>query len=367
MSALFSPIRLGDLELSNRIVVAPMCQYSADDGCANDWHTTHLGMLANSGAGLVVIEATHVDRAARITHGCVGLYSDANEAALARVIAHCKRIGTAKFAVQLAHSGRKGSSQRPWEGGKGLHQNGGLDQPWPTIGPSAITFGEGWAVPREMEKADFERVTEQFVEAAKRAVRLGFDAAEMHIAHGYLLHSIASPISNKRSDGYSAGRQAGWRFIAEIAEAIRAAVPKGFPVGARITGSDWADGGMTPDDCVALATMLREAGLDYIDVSSGGVAAGIHNPTHPGYNVPMAERVKREAGIASRAVGLIADPAHAEEIIASGKADQVALGRAFLDNPHWGWMAAEALGADVARPPQYLRVGRKMWAKPGKA
>lgn len=366
MSALFSPIRLGHLELANRIVVAPMCQYSADDGCASDWHLTHLGMLANSGAGLVVIEATHVDRPARITHGCMGLYNEANEAALARVITHCKRIGTAKFGVQLAHAGRKASSQRPWEGGKGLTAND-VDQPWPTMGPSALSFGDGWPTPREMTVKDFETVTAQFVAAAERAVRVGFDAAELHIAHGYLMHSIVSPISNRRTDAYGVSRQAGWRFVAETAAAVRASVPKGFALGARITGSDWADGGLTPDDAVALAKMLREAGLDYIDVSSGGVAVGIHNPVGAGYNVPMAERVKKEAGIATRAVGLITDPEQAEVIVASGKADMVAIGRGFLDNPHWGWMAAEKLGADVTRPPQYARVAPKLWARPAKA
>jgi 2,4-dienoyl-CoA reductase-like NADH-dependent reductase (Old Yellow Enzyme family) len=362
-SALFSPIRLADLELPNRIVVAPMCQYSADDGCANDWHMTHLGMLANSGAALVVVEATHVDRAARITHGCLGIYSDANEAALTRVIAHCHRIGTAKFAVQLAHAGRKASSQRPWEGGKGLRLNGG-DQAWQTIGPSALAFGDEWPAPREMTPEDFERVSQQFVDAAKRAVRIGFDAVELHVAHGYLLHSIASPISNKRTDQYGAGRQAGWRYIFGIGEAVRAVLPKGMPLGARITGSDWAEGGLTPDDAVAFAKGLRDAGLDYIDVSSGGAADGIRNPTTAGYNVPMAERVRREAGIASRAVGLINDPAHAEDIVRSGKGDQVALARGFLDNPHWGWAAAEALGAEVVRPNQYLRVAPKLWARP---
>jgi 2,4-dienoyl-CoA reductase-like NADH-dependent reductase (Old Yellow Enzyme family) len=362
-SALFSPYRLADLELPNRIVVAPMCQYSADDGCANDWHMTHLGMLANSGAGLVIVEATHVTRPGRITHGCMGLYTDANEAALARVVAHCKHIGTARIGVQLAHAGRKASSQRPWEGGKGL-KPGDPDEPWETMGPSPIPFGADWPAPREMVRRDFELAAVAFVEAARRAVRIGFDAIELHMAHGYLLHSIASPISNRRSDEFGPGRQAGWRYLVELVEAVRAAVPRGLPLGARMTGSDWTEGGLTPDDAVAFARVLREAGIDYVDISSGGVTGDTRNPTSPGYNVPVAERVRREVGIPTRTVGLIATPAQAEAVVAEGKADMVALGRAFLDNPHWGWAAARDLGAEAARPRQYLRVGPKLWAVP---
>lgn len=359
-SALFSPLKLADLELANRIVVAPMCQYSADDGCANDWHLGHLGMLANSGAALLVVEATHVERPGRITHGCLGLYNDANEAALARVVAHCRRIGSAKVGVQLAHSGRKGSSQRPWEGGRGLKRNGG-DEPWETMAPSPVAFGADWPPPREMTAEDFARVRGRFLDAAKRALRIGFDAIELHMAHGYLIHSIASPISNKRNDEYGPGRQSGWRFIFELAEAVRAIVPRGVPLGARITGSDWTEGGLTPDDAVAFARGLKDAGLDYVDISSGGVTAETRTPTTPGYNVAIAERVRKEAGIATRTVGLITTPRQAEEVIASGKADMVAFGRAFLDNPHWAWAAARELGAEVPRPVQYARVAPKFW------
>jgi NADPH2 dehydrogenase len=360
-SALFSPIKLAGLELPNRIVVAPMCQYSSDDGCANDWHLTHLGMLANCGAGLVIVEATHVERPGRITHGCLGLYTDANEAALARVIAHCKRIGLSKFGIQLAHAGRKASSQRPWEGGKGLKVNGG-DQPWETMGSSAIPFGADWPTPREMTPKDFARAREAFVDSARRSVRIGFDAVELHMAHGYLLHSIASPISNKRTDQYGAGRQAGWRYIFETAEAVREAVPRHIPLGARMTGSDWTEGGLTPDDAVEFARGLQHAGLDYVDISSGGATADVRTPTTPGYNVPVAERVRREVGIATRVVGLITSPQQAEEIVRDGKADMVALGRAMLDDPRWAWNAARELGGEVARPPQYLRVSPKLWA-----
>ena len=359
-STLFSPIKLAGLEFPNRIVISPMCQYSADDGCANDWHLTHLGMLANAGAGLLVVEATHVERRGRITHGCLGLYSDANEAALARVVAHCRRIGKAKLGIQLAHSGRKGSSQRPWEGGLGLKHNGG-DEPWETIAPSPIAFGPAWPPPREMDEHDIAQVREAFVMAAKRAVRIGFDAIELHMAHGYLAHSFLSPISNRRSDRYGGDYLRRARFALETAEAVRAAVPRQIPLGARITGNDWMEGGLTADDAVRFAHDLKGRGLDFVDISSGGVTVETRNPVTAGYNVPIAARVKRETGIATRTVGLITTPEQAETIVAERQADMVALARAFLDNPHWAWAAARRFEAEVERPSQYLRVGPKLW------
>jgi 2,4-dienoyl-CoA reductase-like NADH-dependent reductase (Old Yellow Enzyme family) len=364
-STLFSPIKLADLELDNRIVVSPMCQYSADDGSATDWHLGHLGMLANSGADLVVVEATHVERRGRITHGCLGIYSDDNEAALARVVAHCRRAGTAKLGIQLAHAGRKASSERPWEGGLGLKRD---DDPWETIAPSAIAFGNAWAAPRAMTRDDMDRVRDAFVSSAKRSVRIGFDAIELHLAHGYLLHSFMSPISNHRSDEYNGSAQGRLRFPLEVVAAVRAVVPRSIPLGARITGSDWVDGGMTPDDAVALAEALKQAGIDFICVSSGGITAEVMRgggplaqAIGPGYQVPFAEKVRREAGIATRAVGLIATPQQAEAIVSEGKADMIALARAMLDDPHWGWHAAHALGAEVKRPPQYARAAPKLW------
>ncbi len=363
-SALFTPYRLAGLELANRIVVSPMCQYSADDGCANDWHLVHLGMLANSGAALVVVEATHVERHARITHGCLGLYSDDNEAALARVMAQVRRLGSAKFGIQIAHAGRKASSHRPWEGGGAL--KAGAD-PWPTMAASPIPFGEGWHTPREVTEDDMERVRQAFVSAAERALRIGFDAIELHMAHGYLAHGFMSPISNKRTDNYGGPFENRLRFPLSIARAVRAVVPKHVPLGARITGSDWREDGLTPDDAVAIVKALKGEGLDFICISSGGVAADIRNPTEPGYNVPIAQRVKKEAGIATRTVGLIVKPDHAEQIVAQGKADMVSMARCFLDDPHWGWHAAKALGAEVARPPQYARAGPKLWAPAAKA
>jgi NADPH2 dehydrogenase len=361
-STLFSPISLAGLQLANRIVVSPMCQYSADDGCASEWHLIHLGQLAMSGAGMVVVEATHVERHGRITHGCLGLFSEHNEAALARVIAAARRAGAAAFGVQLAHAGRKASSQRPWEGGRALPD---AQDAWPTIAPSAIPFGDGWHTPREATEADIDRVRDAFVNAAARALRIGFDSIELHMAHGYLLHEFMSPLSNKRTDRYGGSFENRMRFPLSVARAVRAAVPRAVPLGARITGSDWREGGLTPDDAVAIARALKAEGLDFVDISSGGVAADIRTPTEPGYNVPIAARVKREAGIATRTVGLIVAPEQAEAVVANGEADMVAMARAMLDDPHWPWHAAKALGAEVSRPVQYERVAPKLWAPAG--
>ena len=351
-SALFSPIKLAGLDLANRIVVAPMCQYSADDGVPSPWHTTHLGMLANSGASLVVVEATGVERIGRITHGCTGIYSDSSEDAFARVIAHCKRIGTAKFGIQLAHAGRKASSARPWEGGHGLKPD---QDPWQTIGPSAIAPGAAWQEPRAMDEADMAQVREAFVTAAKRALRIGFDSIELHMAHGYLMHSFVSPISNKRNDAYGGSLEGRMKFPLEVLRAVRAVLPKDLPLGARISSTDWMEGGLTGDDSVAWVAAMKQAGLDFVCVSSGGVTAEVRTPTTPGYNVPIAEQIKRETGIATRAVGLIATPKQAEAIVAEGKADCVLLARAMLRDPYWPIHAAKALGDRVVAPRQYGR------------
>jgi NADPH2 dehydrogenase len=362
-SALFSPIRLADLDLANRIVVSPMCQYGADDGVASDWHVTHLGMLANSGAGLMIAEMTNVERHGRISHRCLGLYSDACEDALSRVVVHCRRIGTAKLGVQIAHAGRKGSVNLPWVN-RDLRGAGAPD-PWPIIAPSALPFAPGWATPRAMTLADIERIRAAFVSSTERAVRIGFDAIELHAAHGYLLHSFQSPISNRRTDDYGGSPENRMRFPLEVAKACRAVIPRTVAFGARITGSDWMEGGLTPEDSVIFGNALKAAGLDYLCVSSGGVG-GDKRPTETaGYNVQFAEKVKREVRLPTRAVGMIAAPEQAEAIVAEGRADMVAIGRAFLDDPHWAWHAAQALGAEVERPPQYRRVAPNMW--PGAA
>jgi 2,4-dienoyl-CoA reductase-like NADH-dependent reductase (Old Yellow Enzyme family) len=304
------------------------------------------------------MEATGVERSGRITHGCLGLYSDACEAALERVVAHCRRIGGAKLGIQLGHAGRKASSRRPWEGGHGLSAG---EDPWETIAPSALAFGPEWRPPREIEAGDFDRVREAFVNAAERAVRLGFDAIELHAAHGYLLHSFVSPVSNQRTDRYGGAPEARMRFPLEVAAAVRAVVPRRTPLGARFTGSDWRDGGLTVADAVRFAKALKDAGVDFVCVSSGGITSDTRNPTGPGYNVELAERVRREASIPTRVVGLIVTPQQAEAVIAEGKADMVALARAMLDDPHWGWHAAQALGGEVKAPLQYQRAAPKLW------
>ncbi len=361
---LFTPIALDRVEIPNRITVAPMCQYTADDGSPTDWHIQHWMNLGMSGAGLVIIEATAVERRGRITHGCTGLYSDANERAMARTLAAAKAValpGT-KWGVQLAHAGRKASCQRPWEGGGSLKAD---QDPWQTIAPSAVPYADGWHTPREMDDADFTRVKQAFIDAAERAERIGFDVVELHMAHGYLMNSIQSPLSNKRSDargGDAAGRRG---FLLEVAEAVRKAVSPKISVGARIMGSEWVDGGMTIDDGVALAGGLKEIGISYACVSSGGNSPHQRIPVGPGYQVHLAAEVKRKTGLTTRAVGMIVAPKQAEEILAAGDADQIALARAMLDNPRWGWHAADVLGVDLPRPPQYDRARAKLW--PGAA
>ena len=272
---------------------------------------------------------------------------------------HCRRVGKAKLGIQLAHAGRKASSQRPWEGAKALGPN---EDPWQTIAPSALPFGPGWHTPRAMNEEDMARVRKDFVDGAKRALRAGFDAIELHLAHGYLLHSFVSPLSNKRNDDYGGSLAGRMRFPLEVARETRAAVPRHIPLGARITGTDWIEGGLTGDDAVALAKALKEAGLDYVDISSGNITTESRWPNDPGFNVPVAERVRKETGIATRSVGMIVSAKQAEAIIAEGKSDMVALARAFLDDPHWAWHAAQTLGADVARPVQYARSAPALWA-----
>jgi 2,4-dienoyl-CoA reductase-like NADH-dependent reductase (Old Yellow Enzyme family) len=368
---LFSPLQMGPVALANRIVVAPMCQYSADDGDATDWHLQHLMQLAMSAAGLVMLEATAVERPGRITPGCLGLYSDGNERALARVLASVRKVaipGT-RLGIQLAHAGRKASTQRPWEGGRPLREGDGA---WATVGPSAISFVPGGPAPAALDAAGLRRVRDAFCQAAERSLRLGFEVIELHLAHGYLLEQFLSPLANRRSDAYGGSLEGRMRFPLEVAEAVRAAVPAGTSRRARINGTDWADGGVTPDEAVALAGRLKAAGLDYVCVSGGGAVPQMQIPLGPGYQVPIAARVKAETGIITRAVGLVVEPAQAEAIVALGQADLVALARGFLDNPRWVWHAAERLGAKIALPPQYARAAAAVWpgaamARPGAA
>ena len=361
---LFTPFDLGPVRLSNRIVVSPMCQYSANDGSMNDWHLQHLIAMAMSGAALVVVEATAVERIGRITHGCTGLYSDDNERAMARTVAAARGVALpgVKFGVQIGHAGRKASAERPWEGGRALKDG---DDPWTTVAPSPIPFDDGWPAPAELTDADLARIETAFVQAAKRAVRIGFEAIELHMAHGYLLHSFQSPLSNKRTDRWGGSPEKRLAYPLSVARAVRAVVPADVALGARITGSDWTEEGLKPEDAVATAKALKEIGLDFVCVSSGGVALKARIAVGPGYQLPFAAKVRREAGIATRAVGMIVDPRQANDIVTRGDADMVALARALLDDPRWGWHASEALGAEIARPPQYARVAPAVW--PGAA
>jgi 2,4-dienoyl-CoA reductase-like NADH-dependent reductase (Old Yellow Enzyme family) len=358
-SQLFSRAKLRGLELANRLVVSPMCQYSADDGAMNDWHVMHLGALANSGAGLLMVEATAVEREGRITHGCTGLYSYANETAMQRAVEACRRFGTSRIGVQLGHAGRKASAKRPWEG-KTLNDPE-LDKPWPTKSASAIPFGEGWHTPTAYTEAELEALVERFKDATRRAHKIGFDLVELHGAHGYLMHQFLSPHSNKRTDAYGGSLENRMRLPLQVFQAMRQVWPAEKPLGIRISAVDWIDGAWSIEDSVVLAKRLKSLGCDFIDVSSGGIHAALKPPAAPGFQVPFAERIRKEAGIATLAVGLISEARQAEAIIAEGKADFVAIGRAFLDDPHWGWHAAYKLGAEVALPPQYRRAGIKLW------
>lgn len=351
MSSLFSPLTVKNLTLPNRVVVSPMCQYSAVDGTANDWHLGHHAALAISGAGLAFTEATHVSAIGRITHGCLGLYSDANEAALARVIAFYRARGGSPIGIQLAHAGRKGSAQVPWDGGNALAP----DQAWQTVGPSAIPFGPGWHVPTPLDQAGLDGIKGEFVAATRRAARLGFDMLELHGAHGYLLNEFLSPLSNQRSDGYGGNRDKRMRFPLEVFEAVKAVWPANRPIGIRIGATDYIEGGTTVDDSVAFALELKRLGCDFFDVSAGGLAAQQKIPIGPGYQVPFAEAIKRATDVVTMTVGMITEPHQAEAILDAGKADLVALGRAFLRNPRWVWDAADALDGKAFCPPQYLR------------
>ncbi len=363
MSELFASFKLGQVELSNRVVVSPMCQYSADDGVAGDWHMHHLVQYGYSGAGLITLEATGVERRGRITHGCLGLYSDACETALACIIRSSRRFaGPARFGIQLAHAGRKASAHLPWKGGGPL---GPEDDPWQTVAPSAVPFAEGWPAPGALNEDGIERTLNAFVDAAKRAARAGFDAVEIHAAHGYLLHEFLSPISNRRTDSWGGSLENRMRFPLAVVSSVRAALPSGMAVGVRITGTDWTEGGWGIDDAVVFARELKVLGADYVCVSSGGITHPLQVPQTQGYNVPMAARIRKETGMATQVVGMILTPSQAEEIIKSGQADMVCLARCFLDDPRWVWHAAEELNARVHYPPQYERARRSVWPGAG--
>ena len=350
---LFQPWQIGPLRLRNRIVIAPMCQYSAVDGSATDWHLMHVGQLALSGAGLLILEATGVSPEGRISPQDLGLYSDANEAALGRVLAAARRHSTMPIAIQLAHAGRKASTLPPWEGGAQIAPEapGG----WKTVAPSAVPFLEHYDAPRALSLDELARIRDDFATAARRAARLGLEGVEVHSAHGYLPHQFLSPLSNQRSDAYGGSLENRMRFPLEVFEAVRAAFPADKPVWVRVSATDWVEGGWSLDETVVYAKALQARGCAAIDVSSGGLSAKQAIPIGPGYQVPLAKRLKDGVGMPTMAVGLITEPAQAEAILAEGQADAVALARAMLYDPRWPWHAAAALGAQVSAPPQYWR------------
>lgn len=351
MSKLFSPFKLGSLELANRIIIAPMCQYSALNGKTTSWHTIHLGQMALSGAGLLIIEATAVEPAGRISANDVGLWDDETERALHDTIRTVRRHSAMPIAIQLAHAGRKASTALPWLGGGPLKEEQGG---WQTVAPSALPFNENDPLPKALSQQGIDEIIAAFVASAKRADRIGFDSIEIHAAHGYLLHQFLSPLANQRDDLYGGSLENRMRLTLEVFKAVRQALPK-KTIGVRISATDWVAGGWDLDESVILCHQLKMLGCDYIDVSSAGLSNKQAIAVGPNYQVPFAERIKSEVGMPTMAVGLITEPAQAEAIVSSGQADMVALGRGILYNPHWPWHAAAALGGQVSPPKQYLR------------
>ncbi len=350
---LFEPISFGGLSLDNRIVIAPMCQYSAVDGCMTDWHLIHLGQLSLSGAGLLTIEATAVMPEGRISYADVGLWDDATEDAMERVIEAIRRHSSMPITIQLAHAGRKASTDLPWRGGGQIapdHPHG-----WQTQAPSALPFAASDHAPNAIDRKGLNDLRTAFAAAARRAARLGLDGIQLHGAHGYLLHQFLSPLSNRRDDEFGGSLENRMRFPLEVFDAVRAAFPADKPVTMRVSGTDWVPGGWDVEQTIAFAQALERRGCAAIHVSSGGLDPRQAIPVGPGYQVPLARAIKAETRMPVVAVGLITEPEHAESILGAGDADMIALARAMLYDPRWPWHAAAALGAQVSAPNQYLR------------
>jgi len=350
---LFEPLALGGLTLANRIVIAPMCQYSAVDGAMTDWHTIHLGHLALSGAGLLIIEATAVSPEGRISAADTGLWNDATEAAMATVLASVRRHSAMPIAIQLAHAGRKASTAVPWAGMAQIAPD--AENGWQTVAPSPLAFQPHEVPPLALDAAGIARVVEAFADAARRADRLGFDAIEIHAAHGYLLHQFLSPLSNHRSDEYGGSLENRLRFPLMVFNAVRAAFAAEKPVVVRVSATDWVDGGWDVDQTIVSARALEARGCAAIHVSSGALDMRQKITIGPGYQVPLARAIKAAVTMPVIAVGMITEPEHAEAILGNGDADMIAIARAALYDPRWPWHAAAALGAKVAPPNQYLR------------
>lgn len=351
-SKLFTPIDLRGMRLENRIVVSPMCQYSAENGSAGDWHLMHLGSLSVCGAGMMMVEMTNVEARGRISPFCLGLYDDDNERALARVVAFCRRWSDIRIGVQLAHAGRKASTLPPWQERAPVAPDAGG---WQTVSASSIAASDRAPPPVALSAGEIAALVDAFAAAARRARRIGFDAIELHGAHGYLLHQFLSPVSNRREDAWGGSLENRMRFPLEVFDAVRGEWPDDRPLGVRISARDYLAGGWSLEDSIAFAHALAARGCDWIDVSSGGIAAGERIATGPGYQVPFAERIRRDTGLVTMAVGMITEARQAEAIVAGGQADLVALARGMLYDPRWPWHAAAELGAEVAYPNQYLR------------
>jgi 2,4-dienoyl-CoA reductase-like NADH-dependent reductase (Old Yellow Enzyme family) len=348
---LFSSFQLRSVEIANRIGVSPMCQYSSDDGFANEWHMVHLGGRAQGGAGLVSLEAAAVLPEGRISPADLGIWKDEHIPALERIAGFIHSQG-ARAGMQLAHAGRKASTASPFDGqGLVLPDHGG----WQPVAPSPIAFAPDYAVPVALDQFGINAIVDAFAQAARRALKAGFDFVEIHAAHGYLLHEFLSPLANQRNDGYGGSFANRTRLLVEVADAIRRVWPDRLPLFVRISATDWADGGWNPDESVQLAHILRRHGVDLIDVSSGGLVPNVQIPLAPGYQVGFAAQIRRETGIATAAVGLITDPVQANAIIANGEADLVLLARAMLRDPYWALHSATALGQTASWPKQYLR------------
>ena len=351
MRKLFSPLTLRGITFANRVWVSPMCQYSAVDGVATNWHDVHIGAFATGGTGLIMMEATGVSPEGRISTQCLGLWNDEQADRLKPIVKFSHQMDT-KIGIQLAHAGRKGSCLPPWSD----HPMAGLDEGgWECVAPSAISFGGKYPTPRALTENEISELVKAFGAAAKRAVATGFDLVEIHAAHGYLIHQFLSPLSNTREDEYGGSFENRIRFLLEIIDEVRSAVPESMPLFLRISASDWLEGGWTIDDSVALAKIAKVRGVDLIDVSSGGTSSGAPVPVGPGYQVPFADQIRNQADIPTAAVGLITEPEQAEEIVSSGKADAVMMAREFLRNPRWPLFAAQKLGCEVNWPVQLLR------------
>jgi 2,4-dienoyl-CoA reductase-like NADH-dependent reductase (Old Yellow Enzyme family) len=349
--ALFTPLPLRSVVLRNRLAVSPMCQYSAVDGLANDWHLVHLGARAAGGAGLVIAEATGVEARGRISAQDLGLWEDGQIEPLARIVRFVEGQGAAA-GIQLAHAGRKASTAAPWDGGGPVAVAAGG---WTPVAPSAIPFDEGHPTPEALDEAGLRGVVTAFADAARRARAAGFEVVEVHAAHGYLLHQFLSPLSNHRTDRYGGGFEGRTRLVREVVAAVRAAWPAELPLLARISATDWVEGGWDVEQSVALCRLLRELGADLVDVSSGGLVPGARVPVGPGYQTGFAERIRREAGVPTGAVGMISSPEQADHVLRSGQADLVLLARELLRDPHFPLRAARALGREGPWPRQYLR------------